>query len=161
MEFPVIQRLKKEVQALRHELAVELPKALEEARAHGDLSENAEWDAARERQGFIRARIAQKESQIRGLSMYSLADIPVDVVAYGSHVTIENVETGDRERYQIVLPEEVDAAKGDISLRSPLGQAMMKKGVGDEVVVHSPRGKRCYEIVEVETIHDMLVASEK
>ena len=93
--------------------------------------------------------------------MYSLADIPVDVVAYGSRVTLENVETGDRERYQIVLPEEVDAAKGDISLRSPLGQAIMKKGVGDEVEVHSPRGKRCYEIVEVQTIHDTLATSEK
>jgi transcription elongation factor GreA len=154
MELPVIHRLKKELQDLKYELAVEIPKILEEARAHGDLSENAEYDAARARQDFVRARIAQKESQVRALSVYTLADIPRGVVAYGSQVTLENVDTGAVERYQIVVPEEVDAANGCISLHSPLGRALMNKAAGDEVEVQSPNGKRCYQIVELTTIHD-------
>jgi transcription elongation factor GreA len=154
MELPVIQRLKKELQDLKYELAVEIPKILEEARAHGDLSENAEYDAARARQDFVRARIAQKETQVRALSVYTLADIPRGVVAYGSQVTLENVDTGAVERYQIVVPEEVDAANGCISLHSPLGRALMNKTAGDEVEVQSPNGKRCYQIVELTTIPD-------
>jgi len=154
MELPVIQRLKKELQSLHYELAVEIPKILEEAVAHGDLSENAEYEAARARQDFIRARIAQKQTQVRALSVYTLADIPRGVVAYGSQVTIENVDTGTVERYQIVVPEEVDAANGCISLHSPLGRALMNKAAGDEVEVQSPNGKRSYQIVELTTIHD-------
>ena len=154
MELPVIQRLKKELQDLNYELAVEIPKILEEAVAHGDLSENAEYEAARARQDFVRARIAQKQTQVRALSVYTLADIPRGVVAYGSQVTVENVDTGTVERYQIVVPEEVDAANGCISLHSPLGRALMNKAAGDEVEVQSPNGKRSYQIVELTTIHD-------
>jgi transcription elongation factor GreA len=153
MELPVIQRLKKELQDLKYELTVEIPKILEEAVAHGDLSENAEYEAARARQDFVRARIAQKETQIRALSVYTLADIPRGVVAYGSQVTLENVDTGAVEKYQIVVPEEVDAANGCISFHSPLGRALMNKTAGDEVEVQSPNGKRCYQIVELITIH--------
>jgi transcription elongation factor GreA len=154
MELPVIQRLKKELQGLKYELAVEIPKILEEARAHGDLSENAEYEAARARQDFVRARIAQKETQIRALSVYTLADIPRGVVAYGSQVTVENADTGATERYRIVIPEEVDAANGCISLHAPLGRALMNRAVGDEVEVQTPKGTRCYQIVELVTIHD-------
>jgi transcription elongation factor GreA len=154
MELPVIQKLKKELQELKYELAVALPKMLEEARAHGDLSENAEYEAARARQDYVRARIAQKAAQIRTLSVYTLAGIPRGVVAYGSKIAIENVDTGARERYRIVLPEEVDASNGCISLHAPLGRALMNKEVGDEVDVHTPGGKRTYQIVELLTIHD-------
>ena len=160
MELPVIQRLKKELQELKHELAVELPKVLEEARAHGDLSENAEYEAARARQDYVRARIGQKEAQIRALSVYTLADIPRGVVAYGSQVTIENVDTGAVEQYRIVLPEEVDAANGCISMHSPLGRALLNRTAGDEVDAHTPAGKRTYEIVKLVTIHDDLDAGE-
>ena len=161
MELPVVQRLKKELQELKRELAVDVPKALEEAVAHGDLSENAEYDAARQRQDFLRARVAQKESAIRTLAIYTLADIPRGVVAYGSQVTVENVDTGDVERYQIVVPEEVDPSSGRISLNSPLGQGLMGKAVGDDVEVHTPKGKRTYELIELVTIHDTLDADER
>jgi transcription elongation factor GreA len=160
MELPIMQRLKKELQELKRELAVEIPKALEEAVAHGDLSENAEYEAARARQDFLRARVAQKELQIRTLSVYTLADIPKGVVAYGSQVAIENVETGIVERYQIVVPEEVDPSNGRISPNSPIGRGLMGKAVGDDVEVHTPNGKRAYEVLEVVTIHDTMAASE-
>ena len=161
MELPIIERLKQEVEALRYELAVEVPKALEEARAHGDLSENAEWDAALARQQLVSARIAQKQAQIRSLSVYTLADIPKGVVAFGSKVTVENVDTGSVEKYLIVLPEEVDAANGHISLSSPLGRGLMNKTVGDEVEVQTPSGKRSYEIVELITIHENREADQE
>lgn len=161
MELPIIQRLKQEVEALKYELAVEVPKALEEARGHGDLSENAEWDAALARQQLLRARVAQKEAQIRSLSVYTLADIPKGVVAFGSRVTVENVDTGSVEKYRIVLPEEVDAANGQISPSSPLGRGLMGKAVGDEFQVKTPSGKRTYEIVELKTFHDFLEADEE
>jgi len=160
MELPIIQRLKQEVDALKYELAVEVPKALEEARGHGDLSENSEYEAALARQQLLSARIVQKEAQIRSLSIYTLADIPKGVVAFGSFVTVENVDTGTVERYRIVLPEEVDAANGRISLSSPLGRGLMNKAVGDEFEVQTPRGKRSYEIIELMTIHDQLEAKE-
>lgn len=156
MELPIIQRLKQQVEDLRRELAVDVPKALEEARAHGDLSENAEYDAALARQALLRARIAQKEEEIRSLSVYTLADIPKGVVAFGSRVAVENADTGKVERYRIVLPEEVDAANGCISMSSPLGRGLMNKTVGDEVEIQTPRGKRTYEVVELTTVHDTL-----
>jgi transcription elongation factor GreA len=154
MELPIIQRLKRELEALKYELTIELPKVLEEARAHGDLSENAEWDAAQARRELLTLRVAQKQAQIRDLSVYSLADIPKGVVALGSQVAVENVDTGAVERYRIVLPEEVDAGNGCISLSSPLGRSLMNKAVGDEVEVTTPAGKRSYEIVELRTLHD-------
>ena len=155
-ELPIIQRLKREMQELQRELSVDIPRALEEARAHGDLSENAEFDAARERQGLLRARLAQKEAQIRALAIYSLSDIPRGSVAFGSEVSLENLENGEVEQYRIVLPEQVDASKGCISLSSPLGRALLNRSVGDEVEVRTPRGRRTYEIVELLTLHDLL-----
>ena len=155
MELPVLARLKKELAELKHELTFRLPKELEAARAHGDLSENAEYEAAKARQDYVRSRIAQLEGRIRELSMYNIASIPHDVVAYGSRVTVEDVEAGEATAYEIVFPEEVDAAKGQISLSSPLGRALMNKAVGDEVEVQTPRGKRSYQIVELVTFHDL------
>jgi transcription elongation factor GreA len=154
MELPVVQRLKKDLQDLKYELAVKLPKDLEEARGHGDLSENAEYEAAKARQEYLRARIAQIEGRIRELALYTTASIPKGVVAYGSRVTVEDVDSGDSHRYRIVFPEEVDAGAGCISLGSPIGRGLMNKTVGDEVEVQTPGGKRCYQIVELITIHD-------
>jgi transcription elongation factor GreA len=154
MELPVLTRLKKELADLKYELTVKLPKELEAARAHGDLSENAEWEAAKARQDYVRSRIGQLEGRVRELSMYNVSSIPHDVVAYGSRVTVED-DNGESIEYDIVFPEEVDAAKGHISLSSPLGRALVNKAVGDEVEVHTPSGKRTYQIVEVLTLHDL------
>lgn len=155
MELPVLARLKKELADLKHELTFKLPKELEAARAHGDLSENAEYEAAKHRQDFVRSRIAQLEGRVRELSMYNISSIPHDVVAYGSRVNVEDVDLGEMTTYEIVFPEEVDAAKGRISLSSPLGRALLNKGVGDEVEVQTPGGKRTYQIVDLVTFHDL------
>ncbi|TMA82778.1 MAG: transcription elongation factor GreA [Deltaproteobacteria bacterium] len=154
MELPVVTRLKKELQDLLHELNVKLPKELQEAASHGDLSENAEYEAAKSRQEFVRARIGQMQGRIRELAMYTLASIPHDVVAYGSRVTVEDVEEGATVEYRIVFPEEVDAASGAISLSSPIGRALLNRGVGDEVEVQTPGGKRSYQIVGLVTLHE-------
>jgi transcription elongation factor GreA len=155
MELPIVKRLKRDLEELYHELNVRIPKDLQEAAAHGDLSENAEYEAARSRQDFIRARIAQLEDRLRQLSLYNLSSIPHEVVAYGSRVKLEDVDLGEVIEYQIVFPEEVDPAAGHISLHSPIGQALLRKTVGDEVEVITPQGKRCYQIVDLLTLHDL------
>src|SRR5262245_12400852 len=154
MELPILRRLKKELADLKHELTFKIPKELQTAAAHGDLSENAEYDAAKNRQEFVRSRIAQLEGRVRELSMYTIASIPHGVVAYGSRVTIEDVDEGETSTYDIVFPEEADAAKGQISLSSPIGRALLNKEVGDEVVVQAPNGKRTYQITELQTLHE-------
>lgn len=154
MELPVLQRLKKELADLQHELSHKLPKDLAEARAHGDLSENAEYEAAKNRQEFVRARIGQIQGRIRELSLYNVQSIPHGVVAYGSRVTVEDLEDGASQVYEIVFPEEVNAAAGQISLSSPIGRALLNKAVGDEVEVQTPRGKRSYQITELVTMHE-------
>jgi len=155
MELPVLARLKKELAELKHELTSKLPKELAAAAAHGDLSENAEYEAAKNRQDFVRSRIGQLEGRVRELSMYNVSSIPHDVVAYGSRVTVEDGDSGESTVYTIVFPEEVDAAKGQISLSSPIGHALLNKVVGDEVEVSTPSGKRTYEIVELVTLHQL------
>ncbi|MGH7805532.1 MAG: GreA/GreB family elongation factor [Candidatus Binatia bacterium] len=154
MDLPVVTRLKKELEDLKYELSHKLPKELEEARAHGDLSENAEWEAAKERQQFVNARIAQIGGRIRELSLYTLASIPEGVAAYGSRVTVEDTDEGERAVYRLVFPEEVDASAGDISMSSPLGRALMNRRVGDAIEVVTPKGKRHYEILELVTLHE-------
>jgi transcription elongation factor GreA len=154
MELPVLAKLKKELDDLKHEFTFKLPKELAAAAAHGDLSENAEYEAAKHRQDFVRSRIAQLEGRIRELAMYNIASIPRGVVAYGSRVTVADVDTGDEVLYRIVLPEEVDAGRGHISLSSPIGRALMNKVEGDEVEAQTPSGKRSYQIVTLITLHE-------
>jgi len=156
MELPVLAKLKKELADLKYELTFQLPKELAAAAAHGDLSENAEYEAAKHRQDFVRSRIAQIEGRIRELSMYTVASIPQGVVGYGSRVKLVDAD-GDDDAvvdYLIVFPEEVDAARGQISLSSPIGRALMSKTVGDEVEVQTPSGRRTYQIVELVTFHE-------
>ena len=153
MELPVMNRLKKELDELRYELKAKLPKELEVARAHGDLRENAEYEACKERQGYLNARIAQIEQRIRDLSLYTVNSIPRDAVGYGSQVTLENGDDGAEERYEIVFPEEVNPAAGLISIGAPLGRALLNRRVGDEVEVATPKGRRTFQIVELRTIH--------
>lgn len=154
MELPVVQKLKKELADLQHELTHKIPKDLQEAASHGDLSENAEYDAAKSRQEFVRARIGQMQGRIRELSMYNIQSIPHGVVAYGSRVTVEDLDEGETQVFEIVFPEEVNAAAGQISLSSPLGRGLLNKTVGDEIEVQTPRGKRNYQITELLTLHE-------
>jgi len=155
MELPIIAKLKKELADLKHELTFKIPKDLQTAAAHGDLSENAEYDAAKNRQDFVRSRIAQLEGRVRELSMYTVASIPKGGIAYGSKVTLADVDSGNETEYRIVFPEEVDAARGHISLSSPIGQAMMNKGEGDEVEVNTPGGRRTYQVIALVTWHEL------
>jgi transcription elongation factor GreA len=154
VDLPIFQRLKKELAELQYELSHKLPKELEEARAHGDLSENAEYEAAKARQELVQIRISQIGGRIRELSMYTIASIPQGVAAYGSRVTVEDLEEEEELVYHLVFPEEAEVAEGRISLGSPLGRALLNRSVGDEIEVHAPKGKRRYQIVDLITIHE-------
>jgi transcription elongation factor GreA len=153
-ELPIIKVIKAELVELEHELAVDLPRQIETARAHGDLSENAEYHAAKERQGLVHARVGMLTGRLSELSLYDLSSVPADKVGYGSRVTVVDVDSGDKRFYELVFPEETAPEKGRISLQSPVGQALLHKQVGDEAVVRSPSGKRTYEILELVTVHD-------
>jgi len=153
-ELPIIEKLKKELAELQYELTRKIPKELQEAASHGDLSENAEYDAAKHRQEYVRARIAQLESRIRVLSLYDLSSVPRGVVGYGSLIKVLDLDEGTTLVFEIVMPEEVNASQGKISLHSPIGRALMGREVGEEVDVQTPRGQRFYRIVELTTIHD-------
>jgi transcription elongation factor GreA len=161
MELPIVTRIKRELAELQHELSHDLPKRLEEARAHGDLRENAEYDAAKNRQGILRARIGNMNERLRELSTYSFARIPRDKISYGSRVKLCDVDSGDVLEYQLVFAEEVDPAAGLVSINAPIGQALMNKIPGDEVVVQTPRGKKTYEVMELSTLHDRMPAAEE
>ncbi len=153
-QLPIITKLKAELAELQQEMSQDLPKRLEEARAHGDLRENAEYDAAKNRQGLVRARMAQIRERLGDLAMYDPGRIPRDRASYGSRVTVEDAESGDEIEYLIVFPEEVERGAATISISSPIGQALLNKSVGDEVVVQTPNGRKTIEVVELETLHD-------
>src|ERR1700730_15441244 len=155
-ELPVVKRLRKEVETLKRELNVELPKELERARAHGDLSENAEWAMAKQRQEFLRARLNNLEARVAELATIDLESIPRDTVGLGSKVELEDLDEGGTNEYEIVVPEEVDGAQCKISLSSPLGKSLIGKGVDDDVEVQTPKGKRAYGIKKLVTIHTLL-----
>jgi transcription elongation factor GreA len=157
-ELPVVKRLRKEMETLRRELTVDLPKELERARAHGDLSENAEWAMAKQRQEFLRARLANLEARVSELSMINLDSIPRETVGLGSRVELEDLDQGGSVEYEIVVPEEVDGAANRISLSSPLGRSLIGKGEDDDIEVQTPRGKRSYLVKRLVTIHAILAA---
>lgn len=157
-ELPVIKRLRKEMETLKRELTVDLPKELERARAHGDLSENAEWAMAKQRQEFLRARLANLEARVSELSMINLDSIPRDTVGLGSRVVLEDLDESVSVEYEIVVPEEVDGAANRISLSSPLGRALIGKAGDDDIEVQTPRGRRSYVVKRLITIHTILAA---
>lgn len=148
------QKLKDEIAALEHELHDELPKEIKVARAHGDLSENAEYKYAKERQGYVAARLAQLHQRMANLSMLNLNNLPKDRAAYGSRLVVFDIAKDAKIEYKLVTVEEADAAKGLISTTSPIGRALLGKKVGDEVKVNTPAGLREYEVVELITIYD-------
>jgi transcription elongation factor GreA len=124
-------------------------RAIEEARAHGDLSENAEYAAAKERQGFIEGRINELGYKLAHLEVIDPDTLTKDRAVFGSRVLLENMETGQDVEYQLVGPDESDLKKGRISVVSPLGRALLGRKPGDELVVEVPGGKRSYELVEI------------
>jgi len=157
-ELPVIKRLRKELETLKRELTVDLPKELERARAHGDLSENAEWAMAKQRQEFLRARLNNLEARIGELMMINLDSIPRDTVGLGSRVWLEDLDDGGTSEFEIVVPEEVDGAQNRISLSSPLGRAMIGKAEDDDIEVITPKGKRSYLVKRLMTIHAVMAS---
>lgn len=137
---------------LRHLKTVERPRviqAIEEARAHGDLSENAEYDAAKERQAFVEARVNELSYKLNSADVIDPEKLPKDRAVFASRVLLENIDTGDDVEYMLVGPEESDIEKGLISIASPLGKAIVGRKPGDEITVQAPGGKRVYELVEI------------
>lgn len=155
-ELPVLKRLRQERETLKRELTVDLPKELERARAHGDLSENAEWAMAKQRQEFLRVRLANLEARIAELSTINLDSIPHDTIGLGSKVELEDLDEGGDTEYEIVIPEEVDGAQNRISLSSPLGKSLIGKTQGDDIEVQTPKGRRSYVIKKLLTIHQLI-----
>ena len=148
------QKIQVEIDQLEHELNVELPKEIAVARAHGDLSENAEYKFAKERQGFVNARIGNLKKRLGDLGMLNLANIPKDRTGFGSRVVVLDVQRETEIEYKLVSSEEADVEKGLISTTSPIGRALLNRKVGDEVQVATPAGKKEFEVVRLFTIHD-------
>ena len=148
------KKLQDEITVLEHELHVELPKEILKARAHGDLSENAEYHAAKERQGFVNARLGQLRKRLAEMSMVDFTKIPHDRVGLGSVVVVLDTKREEEITYELVTSEEADAANGKISTTSPIGRALLGKEEGDTVKVQSPGGLKELEILKLTTIHD-------
>ena len=150
------KRLQDEIQRLDYELKVHLPKEILKAREHGDLRENAEYKAAKERQGFLQARVAQLHRRLAALNMVNLDRIPRGRVGLGSVVTVRLEDTDEVVVYEIVVPEDSDPTIGRISPSSPIGKCLLGHEEGDSVEVRVPAGTKVYEITKVVTIHDQM-----
>ena len=148
------KKLQDEIAALDHELNHELPKELKRAVALGDLSENAEYHMAKQRQEFVRARLGQLTHRMAELSMINMNTIPRDRAALGSTVKVYDSTKEEEIEFKLVTTEESDVAKGLISTSSPIGRALMGKKVGDSATVVTPAGNREMEVLNLITIHD-------
>ena len=153
------KKLQDEIAALEHELRSELPKEILRARAHGDLSENAEYHAAKERQGYVNARLGQLQARLRDFSMIDMSKIPRDRVGLGSHVVVLDLTKDEELTYNLVTSEEADVTHGKISTSSPIGKGLLGKRVGDTVKIQIPDGVREMEILSLTTIHDAASSS--
>jgi len=154
MTDAIKRKLQEEINTLEHELIHELPKEIKKAAALGDLSENAEYHMAKQRQEFVKARVRQLGKRLAELSMINMNNIPKDKVGLGSTVKVYDNTKGEEVEYKLVTSEESDVAAGKISTTSPIGRALLNKKVGDETVVVTPNGKRELEILSLSTIHD-------
>jgi transcription elongation factor GreA len=148
------QKLREEISALEHELSHELPKELKRAIALGDLSENAEYHMAKQRQEFVKARLRQLGRRLADLSLINMSNIPKDKVGLGSTVKVYDNDKGEEIEYKLVTSEESDVAAGKISTTSPIGRSLLNKKVGDTALVVTPTGKRELEVLSLTTIHD-------
>src|ERR671918_344764 len=150
----ILKRFNDQIAALERELKFELPKEIQRARELGDLRENAEYKAAKERQEIVNARIAMLKKRVGEISMINLDRIPHDRAGFGSTVHLR-AESGDTIVYQLCMPEDADAEKGMISTSSPIGRAILNKEEGDDIKVTTPNGTRKFEILKLVTIHDV------
>jgi transcription elongation factor GreA len=149
------RKLEEEIKALDYELRNELPKEILKARAHGDLRENAEFHAAKDRQKYVDARLAQLKKKLQDLSLVDMSKIPKDRVGLGSQVVVYDAKKDEQITYKLVTSDEADVNNGKISTSSPIGKGLLGKKVGDEVKIQIPGGVKELEIVELQTIHDL------
>ena len=153
MKERLTKKFEDEIKALDRELKLELPREIKRARELGDLRENAEYQAAKERQRLVESRISMLQKRVSEIALINIDRIPTDRVGFGS--TLQVIEsTGEKLRFQLVMPEDADATKGLISTTSPIGHAFLNREEGDTVKVITPGGKREFEIVKLSTIHD-------
>jgi transcription elongation factor GreA len=143
------EKLKNELETLKSVERPKVIKAIEEARAHGDLSENAEYEAAKERQAFIETRLNELSFKLNHADIIDSDQVPKDRVVFASRVILENVDTGEGVEYQLVGPDESSIEEGRISVASPLGRAIIGRRPGDEIVLQAPGGRRVYELVQI------------
>jgi transcription elongation factor GreA len=148
----VKRKLEEEVQRIDHELRVTLPKEIHTALGQGDLSENAEYEAAKDRQSTLQARFAQIQKRLADLSRIDVTSVPKDRAGLGSEVTVENIESGEEIRYTLVIPELADGNRSFVSMASPVGKALMNRRVGDTVTITIPRGTLEYEVRRIVTL---------
>jgi transcription elongation factor GreA len=148
------KQLQEEIRQLEHELAHELPAEIKKAVALGDLSENAEYHMAKQRQVFVNARLGQLKQRMSELALVNLSNIPRDRAAFGSKVLVYDTSKDEKIQYKLVTSEEADVNKGLISTTSPIGRSLVGKQVGDTATVVTPNGNRELEILELTTIHD-------
>ncbi|MCY4120301.1 MAG: transcription elongation factor GreA [Acidobacteria bacterium] len=152
MKARLVRRIEDEIQTLERELTRELPKEIQRARELGDLRENAEYQAAKERQRLVEARIGMLRTRLAEISLMNLDRLPHDRAALGSTVLLRAADGGEIT-YELVMPEDADPAKGWVSTASPIGRAIVGRAEGDEIAVKTPNGVREFEIVELTTIH--------
>jgi len=150
----LIKKFEDEIQALNHELKLELPKEIKRARELGDLRENAEYQAAKERQRLVESRISMLQKRVAEIALINVDRIPRDRAGFGSTLRVVEGGTGENLVFQLVMPEDADATKGMISTTSPIGRAFLNREEGDTVKVATPGGPRQFEIVKLFTIHD-------
>jgi transcription elongation factor GreA len=148
------RKLGEEVEKLQYELNVTLPNEIRKAVEHGDLRENSEYKAALERQQFVQARLGQLRQRLSKLASIDVAQIPPDKVGLGSRVVVKDEKTGDNEIYHLVFGDAVEFEEGHVTMASPIGRALLGKGVGDEILLRLPALTRRLKVVELQTIHD-------
>jgi len=154
MPEEIRQKIQEELRQLEAELRTEIPKELKKAVAMGDLSENAEYEAARNRQDYVRARIANLRKRLADLSMIDTSRLPTDRVAYGSTVELYDIDSGEELTYKLAMAEDADISQNKISTTSPIGRGLMGKREGEEVEIVTAAGKRRFEITKLTTIHE-------
>ena len=154
MAVKILQKLEEQIKALEYELHNELPREIKIAREHGDLSENAEYKAAKERQEIVGARLGLLKKRLAEFSMIDMTKIPRDAVGLGSTVVVYDVQAENEISYRLVPSEEADAANGAVSTTSPIGRGLLGKRIGDVVEIRIPAGKKEFEILRLTTIHD-------
>ena len=157
----VRKKLEEEIAALEYELRNELPKEILKARAHGDLSENAEYHAAKERQGYVNARLGQLKKRMGEVAMIDVTKIPRDRVGLGSRVVILDISKTEEITYHLVTSEDADVTQGRVSTSSPIGKSLLGKEVGDTVKLVTPGGTRELEILSLKTVHEFTTSDEQ